>query len=594
MRRTALVAGLLVLAGIPAVALAYPPATVTVGQDSATIQGLDCGTQYEFRVREWRSGAWRDSQTYTRTTSPCPEPTPTPTPSPTPTPPPAPTASFTYSPDSSATGESVTFDASGSSCPQAPCSYVWEDTPPGGSVWPLGTGETMSFTFSGAGTKYVRLTVTGEDGQTATTLRQVVVTAATPTPTPTPEPTPEPTPTPTPEPTPTPTSEPTPTPTPDPGGLPPLGQPSCVAGAVDVTTAAAAQSNLAAGRDVCVTANIGSLTLSSGTAYTSTNTEHLGTTGDGLITSLFLNGADYMNVRVRALHVTIHDGHFITLEQSRIGGTQTNKEGGGDALNLRDTLTGCDDCIVQDNDIGWMRQSETSGNSGYCIRAFGNNDRLKIQRNWIHECEADGIQGMRGDDVLVDRNEIGPVGDDPNCTFGGLCEHSDGIQEHGRDGTIRITNNWIHHEGYRTNPDGTLAASRAASGTTYVHGGSTTPIFYENNLVETSRGRVEFCGLGTGGYSNNNATIRRNTFRDLARAFGIQGFDWDCTSGTGNLLEGNVFSDNGGGIHDSGQARTFTNNAVGSLSSFTYDSDGNCTSLNCVDRGFRKPAGVHW
>ena len=200
MRRTALVAGLLVLVGIPAIAFGYPPATVTVGQDSATIQGLDCGTQYEFRVREWRDGAYRDSQTYTRTTTACPAP------------PPAPTASFTFSPSSPQTGQAVTFDASGSTCPQTPCAYTWDDTPPGGSVWPLGTGQTMSFTFSGAGTKYVRLTVQGSDGQTATTLRQVAVTAATPTPTPTPEPTPEPTATPTPEPTATPTPEPTPPP----------------------------------------------------------------------------------------------------------------------------------------------------------------------------------------------------------------------------------------------------------------------------------------------------------------------------------------------------------------------------------------------
>lgn len=155
------------------------------------LEGLDCATQYEIRVREWRAGAWRDQQTYTRTTAACPAP---------------PTASFTYSPSSPQAGQTVTFDASGSTCPQAPCTYTWDDTPPGGSVWPLGTGQTMTFTFSGAGTKYVRLTVTGSDGQTATTLQQVTVTAAAPTPTPTPEPTPEP------------TATPTPTPTPPPGG----------------------------------------------------------------------------------------------------------------------------------------------------------------------------------------------------------------------------------------------------------------------------------------------------------------------------------------------------------------------------------------
>ena len=85
---------------------------------------------------------------------------------------------------------------------------------------------------------------------------------------------------------------------------------------------------------------------------------------------------------------------------------------------------------------------------------------------------------------------------------------------------------------------------------------STPPILYENNLVENSRGRVEICGLGTGGTSNGDVTIRNNTFYDLARAFGIQGFGWDCDSGTGNLIENNVFADDGGGFYDSGLART--------------------------------------
>ena len=127
-------------------------------------------------------------------------------------------------------------------------------------------------------------------------------------------------------------------------------------------------------------------------------------------------------------------------------------------------------------------------------------------------------------------------------------------------------------------------SSGAASGTTYIHGGDTSPILYENNLVETSRGRVEVCGLGTGGTSTSNTTIRNNTFYDLARAFGIQGFEWDCDSGTGNLIENNVFADRGGGFDDSGPARTVSNNITGSLSSFTFDADRNCTSANCSGR----------
>jgi len=367
---------------------------------------------------------------------------------------------------------------------------------------------------------------------------------------------------------------------------------------VNVTTASAAQTNLANGNDVCVTANIGRLALSSGSAYDSSKVEYLGTSGNGRITDLFVDGPIGMNIRVRAEHVSLYDAQNVTLEQSRIGGDgPASRLGGGDALNLRDTMSGCDDCVVQDNDIGWMKQDETSGNSGYCVRMFGNNDRMLMRRNRIHDCEGDGIQGIRGDNVVIDRNEIGPVGDNPNCPYGAYCEHSDGIQEHGRDGDVKITNNWIHHEGYYTNSDGVLISSRAASGTTYVHGGDTSPILYENNLVETSRGRVEFCGLGTGGYSTSNTTVRNNTFRDLARVFGIQGFEWDCTSGTGNLIANNVFADNGGGFDDSGQGRTVSNNIAGSLGSFTFDAYGNCTSANCTGttpRGFRKPSGVHW
>jgi hypothetical protein len=366
---------------------------------------------------------------------------------------------------------------------------------------------------------------------------------------------------------------------------------------VNVTTASAAVTNIAAGNNVCVTANIGRLALSSGTAYKSAGVEYLGTTGAGYITDLYLDGVVGMNVRVRAEQVALYDSDFIVLEQSRIGGTMTNREGDGDALNMRDTLTGCDDCIIRDNDIGWMKQTETSGNTGYCIRTFGNNDRTSFIRNRIHECEGDGIQGARGNGVLIDRNEIGPVGDDPNCTYGAYCEHSDAIQLHGRDGDVKVTNNWIHHEGYRTDATGVLRASRAASGATYIHGGFTVPLLYENNLVENSRGRVEFCGLGTGGYSLSNTTVRNNTIRNIALAFGIDGTDWDCTSGTNNLLANNIFADNGGGINDSGQARTYVNNLAGPLSSFTFDAKGNCTSANCTGTtpiGFRHPGGTHW
>jgi hypothetical protein len=390
-------------------------------------------------------------------------------------------------------------------------------------------------------------------------------------------------------------------------GLPPLGVPSCVSGAVNVTTAAAVQSNIEGGNDVCITADVGDVTLSSGSAYTSPEVEFLGTTGAGRIQTLFLDGVIGLNVRVRAEDVGMYDSEFITLEQSRLGGESRTSRVGFEAIDLRDTLNGCDDCVVRDNDIGWMVQDEDSGNSGFCIRAHGDNDRLQIVRNKIHDCIADAINGVRGDNVVIDRNEIGPVGDDPSCASGGVpgvapefCEHSDGIQLTGRDGAVSITNNWIHHEGFFTEPDGDLVPSAAASGTVYIHGSNdveATPLLIENNLLEDSRGRFEVCNLGTGGRRNDHVTIRGNTVYNLAQAFGIDGSEWDCDTGTDNVIENNVFADNGGGFNDTGLARTLANNAIGALADFTFDGSRNCTSATCTTgtpKGYRKPSGVRW
>src|SRR6185437_10681406 len=73
------------------------------------------------------------------------------------------------------TGQSVRFDATGSTCADAPCSYSWADDPPGGGSWPLGSGQTLDFTFQGAGTKYVTLTITDAANRIATIEHDVVV-----------------------------------------------------------------------------------------------------------------------------------------------------------------------------------------------------------------------------------------------------------------------------------------------------------------------------------------------------------------------------------------------------------------------------------
>ena len=92
-----------------------------------------------------------------------------------------PVASFTYSPASPVSGQPVSFNAASSSCFAGPCTYEWSDD---GSpirpilpLWPLGSGQELSYTFSTAGTKYVRLVVTDTEGQVATVEHNVVVEA---------------------------------------------------------------------------------------------------------------------------------------------------------------------------------------------------------------------------------------------------------------------------------------------------------------------------------------------------------------------------------------------------------------------------------
>ncbi len=107
-----------------------------------------------------------------------------------PPPPPAPTAGFTYSPASPQVGQPVEFNASSSTCPDGPCTYEWSDdggpTQPLPAQWPLGSGQTMTFTFHEAATKYVRLLLTDVLGRIATVERNVVVSPEPPPPPPAP------------------------------------------------------------------------------------------------------------------------------------------------------------------------------------------------------------------------------------------------------------------------------------------------------------------------------------------------------------------------------------------------------------------------
>jgi len=90
-----------------------------------------------------------------------------------------PTANFIYAPVSPVTGQPVTLDGTSSTCADGPCTYEWSDdgspTRPIPPLWPLGTGQTLSFTFSSAGTKYVRLVITDATGQAATVEHNIIV-----------------------------------------------------------------------------------------------------------------------------------------------------------------------------------------------------------------------------------------------------------------------------------------------------------------------------------------------------------------------------------------------------------------------------------
>ncbi len=104
---------------------------------------------------------------------------------------PALTARFAYAPTAPIVGQAVTFNATDSLCADGPCAYEWSDdgglTRPMPALWPLGNGQSISFTFHEAATKYVRLVMTDALGVTATVEHNVVVAAEPPKTEPPPE-----------------------------------------------------------------------------------------------------------------------------------------------------------------------------------------------------------------------------------------------------------------------------------------------------------------------------------------------------------------------------------------------------------------------
>ncbi len=365
--------------------------------------------------------------------------------------------------------------------------------------------------------------------------------------------------------------------------LSPLGKLGCIEGQAPVTSADELLDQVGDGHSVCVTAPIGNVRLEGfgGLEGVTISSEGSGSIGEIAVketSKLTIQGARLRSIEIRRANGT-------RVISSVIGGSQANR--------VEDQLIfmpeSSSDVLIESNDIGWT-VADDSGNTGYGCRCYGNLDRLHFVGNRVHDIAADGFQGVGGTDVVIDRNEIGPVGANPDSS-----EHSDNIQITGNDAGLRITNNWIHHQGYYE------GKAEDNAGSTYIHGGSTGSLLYENNLIETNQGRTEICGLGTGGISRSNITIRRNTWIDGGKAFAnFPGFEWDCDSGSNDTITRNIAIDPAGGFADNGfNAAIVEPNLFGTPSLVTLDAARNCTSANCNPAGqepigYRKPLGVHW
>ncbi len=358
---------------------------------------------------------------------------------------------------------------------------------------------------------------------------------------------------------------------------------ACDTGAEAVTTAQGLIAAVKAKRSACVTAAIGDVEL----PELGNRSGVVISTRGGSIGELLIEGVNGLAVRwARLRSVTIRHSNEVAIEGSTIGGTKEHR--------VEDQLIFMPDrsenVIIRGNDIGWTI-ADNSGNTGYGCRCYGETNGLQFVGNIVHDLAADGFQGTNGANVTIDRNKIGPIGANP-----GSDEHSDNIQMVSNGPNLRITNNWILQQGYY---EGAVTGN---SGTMYIHGGTSNPVLIENNLVEEAQGRTEICGLGTGGVSRSNITIRNNTWIEGGLAFAqFPSFEWDCDSGTGNTVANNIAVDADGGFAQDGSASaaTFSNNIWGTPSKVTLDASGNCTSANCNPAGleaigYRKPSGAPW
>ncbi len=363
----------------------------------------------------------------------------------------------------------------------------------------------------------------------------------------------------------------------------PLRDLSCAAGSANVTSADGLREALSHHQSACITAAIGDVEIEdlgklAGVVVSTEGEGSLGEIDLDDTTGLTIRGARFRSIEIRHASGT-------KLFGNQIGGTPTERV--EDELIFMPERS--DNVTIEGNDIGWTI-ADDSGNTGYGCRCYGEVNNLRFIGNNVHDIAADGFQGVEGHNVLIARNQFGPIGANP-----GSDEHSDDIQIPANGPGLRIVDNWIHNQGYFA---GKVVNN---SGSLYIHGGTGNPVLVENNLITENQGRTEICGLGTGGVDRSNITIRLNTWINGGLAYpNFPGFEWDCSGGSGNRVERNISVDADGGFAQDGSrsAAKFDENIWGGKHKLKFDEAGNCISKRCNPKsgpiGYRTPRGVHW
>ncbi len=266
---------------------------------------------------------------------------------------------------------------------------------------------------------------------------------------------------------------------------PPPPPSSCSAGAVNATTSGAAKSAVSSGKSVCVTADVGDVNFSdmgnrSGVVI-STNGGSMGHLDIDSTTGLTISSARFRSVELRSASGT-------TIQNSTIGGTAQNRTY-DQLIFAPDTSP---NVTIRNNEIAWTL-ADDSGGTGYGCRCYGTLDNFRFTGNWVHDIAADGLQGFNGTNITIDRNNIGPVGANP-----GSSEHSDTIQVVGNDAGMKITNNYLHDQGYWRNDDGSLrAVGNAATSTSTA--APTEASSSKTTCSHTARAAPRFAGSAPGG-----------------------------------------------------------------------------------------------